>query len=53
MRELVNKVVKDDDMEDNFDDPNMLVGEDLLKKHFSLSGLEAVRVKDLLYENWF
>jgi len=31
-------------MEDNLGDPNMLIGEDLLRKHFSLSGPEAVRV---------
>lgn len=42
--ERVNNFVKDDDMEDNFDDPNMLIGEDLLNKHFSLSGQAAVRV---------
>jgi len=40
-------------MEDNFDDPNMLIGEDLLKKHFSLSGLEAVRVKNFFIREFF
>lgn len=31
-------------MEENLDDPNVLVGEDLLRKYFSLSGPEALRV---------
>ena len=31
-------------MEDNLGDPNMLIGEDLLRKHFSLSGPESQQV---------
>jgi len=31
-------------MEENLDNPNILVGEDLLRKYFSLSGPEALRV---------
>jgi len=50
----VNNLVKDDDMEDNFDDPNMLIGEDLLNKHFSLSGQAAVRVtKNFFLKDFF
>jgi len=31
-------------MEENLEDPNVLVGEELLRKYFSLSGPEALRV---------
>jgi len=45
-----DEIGEDDDMEDNLGDPNMIIGEDLLRKHFSLSGPEAIRQNSMIQE---
>lgn len=45
-----DEIGEDDEMEENLEDPNVLVGEELLRKYFSLSGPEALRQNSMINE---